>query len=37
MKLDLRPKKLLIKGVSTDAVQAVREWYEVRIPYDLPP
>lgn len=28
MKLDLRPKKLLIKGVSTDAVQAVREWYE---------
>ncbi|OCH96612.1 hypothetical protein OBBRIDRAFT_815871 [Obba rivulosa] len=28
MKLDLRPKKLLVKGVSGDAVQAVRDWYE---------
>ncbi|KIJ21457.1 hypothetical protein PAXINDRAFT_173615 [Paxillus involutus ATCC 200175] len=28
MKLDNRPKKLLVKGVRGDAVQAVREWYE---------
>ncbi|PCH33451.1 hypothetical protein WOLCODRAFT_135145 [Wolfiporia cocos MD-104 SS10] len=28
MKLDLRPKKLLLKGVSGDAVQSVRDWYE---------
>ena len=31
MKLDLRPKKLLLKGVSGDSVQAVRDWYEVSI------
>lgn len=31
MKLDLRPKKLLLKGVSSDSVQAVRDWYEVSI------
>lgn len=30
MKLDNRPKKLLIKGVADDSVQAVRDWYEVR-------
>jgi len=30
MKLDNRPKKLLIKGVSDDGVQAVRNWYGVR-------
>ena len=30
MKLDNRPKKLLIKGANSDQVQAVREWYEVR-------
>jgi len=29
MKLDNRPKKLLIKGVSDNNVQAVRDWYEV--------
>ncbi|THG93922.1 hypothetical protein EW026_g7435 [Hermanssonia centrifuga] len=28
MKLDNRPKKLLVKGVNTDQVQAVKEWYE---------
>ncbi|TFY59515.1 hypothetical protein EVJ58_g5728 [Rhodofomes roseus] len=28
MKLDLRPKKLLLKGISGDSVQAVRDWYE---------
>ncbi|KAH7929331.1 hypothetical protein BV22DRAFT_1081087 [Leucogyrophana mollusca] len=28
MKLDNRPRKLLVKGVSDDAVQAVRDWYE---------
>jgi len=28
MKLDNRPKRLLIKGVSSDGVQAVRDWYE---------
>ncbi|OBZ79524.1 hypothetical protein A0H81_00580 [Grifola frondosa] len=28
MKLDNRPKKLLIKGAGRDAVQAVRDWYE---------
>ena len=32
MKLDLRPKKLLVKGVSGDSVQAVRDWYEVSNP-----
>ena len=29
MKLDNRPKKLLVKGVREDAVPALREWYEV--------
>lgn len=29
MKLDLRPKRLLVKGANGDAVQAVRDWYEV--------
>ena len=29
MKLDNRPKKLLVKGVSADGVPAVRDWYEV--------
>ncbi|CCM02215.1 uncharacterized protein FIBRA_04295 [Fibroporia radiculosa] len=28
MKLDLRPKKLLVKSVGDNAVQAVRDWYE---------
>ena len=28
MKLDNRPKKLLVKDVGSDGVQAVREWYE---------
>ncbi|KAJ7293330.1 hypothetical protein C8J57DRAFT_1268752 [Mycena rebaudengoi] len=28
MKLDNRPKKLLIKGVKEDSTQAVRDWYE---------
>lgn len=29
MKLDNRPKKLLVKGVREDATPALREWYEV--------
>jgi hypothetical protein len=29
MKLDNRPKKLLVKGVKEDSTQAVRDWYEV--------
>jgi RNA-binding protein 26 len=28
MRLDNRPKKLLIKDVGGDGVQAVRDWYE---------
>jgi RNA-binding protein 26 len=28
MKLDNRPKKLLIKDVGSDGAQAVRDWYE---------
>ncbi|KAJ6627184.1 hypothetical protein B0H10DRAFT_1906030 [Mycena sp. CBHHK59/15] len=28
MKLDNRPKKLLVKGVKEDSTQAVRDWYE---------
>jgi len=28
MKLDNRPRKLLVKGVREDAVQALRDWYE---------
>lgn len=28
MKLDNRPKKLLVKDVGIDGVQAVRDWYE---------
>ena len=31
MKLDNRPKKLLVKGAPPEAVQAVRDWYEVRV------
>ena len=31
MKLDNRPKKLLVKGVTGDQVQSVRDWYEVSI------
>lgn len=30
MKLDNRPKKLLVKGANEDGLQAVRDWYEVR-------
>ena len=30
MKLDNRPKKLLVKGASPESTQAVRDWYEVR-------
>jgi RNA-binding protein 26 len=29
MKLDNRPKKLLVKGVRTENVQALRDWFEV--------
>jgi RNA-binding protein 26 len=29
MTLDNRPKKLLVKGVGEDGLQAVRDWYEV--------
>lgn len=31
MKLDNRPKKLLVKGVTGDQVQSVRDWYEVSV------
>lgn len=30
MKLDNRPKKLLLKGAPEEGRQAVRDWYEVR-------
>jgi RNA-binding protein 26 len=30
MKLDNRPRKLLVKGVREDNLQALRDWYEVR-------
>ena len=30
MKLDNRPKKLLVNGVHEDGSQALRDWYEVR-------
>lgn len=32
MKLDNRPKKLIIKGADADQLQAVRDWYEVCAP-----
>ena len=28
MKLDNRPKRLLVKDVTTDSLQAVRDWFE---------
>jgi RNA-binding protein 26 len=31
MTLDNRPKKLLLKGVKDEHLQAVRDWYEVSI------
>lgn len=31
MKLDNRPKKLLVKGASEDKQQALKDWYEVCI------
>ena len=34
MKLDNRPKKLLIKDVGSDSVQSVRDWYEASGPVD---
>lgn len=34
MKLDNRPKKLLIKDVGSDGVQSVRDWYEASGPVD---
>ena len=30
MKLDNRPKKLVVKGVREDALPTLRQWYEVR-------
>lgn len=30
MKLDNRPKKLLVKGVREEGTQALRDWFEVR-------
>ena len=30
MKLDNRPKKLLVKDVREEGIQALRDWYEVR-------
>jgi RNA-binding protein 26 len=32
MKLDNRPKKLLVKGVGAEGVQTVKDWYGVRHP-----
>lgn len=32
MKLDNRPKKLLIRGAGSEQLQSVRDWYEVRDP-----
>lgn len=29
MKLDNRPKKLLVQGATQDQLQSVRDWYEV--------
>jgi hypothetical protein len=28
MKLDNRPKKLLVQDIGSDSIQAVRDWYE---------
>ena len=33
MKLDNRPKKLVIKGAPQEALQSVRDWYEVRVAF----
>lgn len=30
MKLDNRPKKLLVKGANLEQLQGVRDWYEVQ-------
>lgn len=30
MKLDNRPKKLLVKGVADEHAQTLRDWFEVR-------
>ena len=30
MTLDNRPKKLLLKGVKSEQIQAVKDWYQVR-------
>lgn len=35
MKLDNRPKNLLLQGVSSDGLQAVRDWYEVCTSLDI--
>lgn len=35
MKLDNRPRKLLVKGVHEDGSQALRDWYEVRNLFSL--
>jgi len=35
MKLDNRSKKLLVKGVREDAIQALRDWYEVRLDHSF--
>ncbi len=36
MKLDNRPKQLLVKGVSAQDVQALKDWYEVRWHFNRP-
>lgn len=35
MKLDNRPKKLLVKGVREEGAQALRDWFEVRFIVNL--
>lgn len=37
MKLDNRPKRLLVRGVSSEKLQALRDWYEVRPSHPMRP
>lgn len=36
MKLDNRPRKLLVKGVPEESVEVAQNWYGVRISFFLP-
>lgn len=35
MKLDNRPKKLLVKDVNAEKLQALQDWYEVSITFSV--